>query len=286
MKIAMLGVENSHADEFGKLIAEKPEKFGELEVVGVYSDDEAASQRLVKSGYAPYAAKSYDEFLGKVDAVLVVARHGNNHSLYATPYIQTGIPCFIDKPFCGNLKDGEALAHLAQERGTLLCGGSCVKFLDEMKPLSRMVKETAPLGGMVATPINIDNPYGGFWFYSQHLVELTTSVFGRNIQSVIARCPDEKKRRVTAVFNYGEFDVCGVYSASPTYYANVMGEDGTLLAGCCHNVSYTFERELEEFVNMVHSGVMPESYDELVYPLRVLDAIHRSYTEQREIVIE
>ena len=286
MKIAMLGVENSHADEFGKLIVEKPEKYGDIEVVGVYSEDEEATKRLIDKGYDTYAAKTPDEFLGKVDAVIVVARHGDNHYKYAMPYVKAGIPCFIDKPFCANLDNAKELAETAKANGALLCGGSCVKFFDETKHLTRLVKQNRVVGGMVATPINIDNPYGGFWFYTQHLVEMMTTIFGRNVKSVIANCPDEKLRRVTVIFNYGDFDVCGIYSPSNKFYANVMFENSTLEQGYCDNVLYTFERELDMFVDMVKNGVMHESYDELVYPVKVLDAIHRSYTEKKEIVIE
>lgn len=286
MKIVMLGVENSHADEFGKLIAEMPEKFGDLEVIGIYSEDEDAVKRIIDKGYASYAMKSYDELLDSVDAAIVVARHGDNHYKYAMPYVKAGIPCFIDKPFCANLENAKELADTAKANGALLCGGSCIKFLDEIKHLSRIVKERKAVGGTVMCPINIDNPYGGFWFYTQHLVEMLTTIFGRNIKSVIANCPDEKIRRVTVIFNLGDFDVCGIYSPSNKYYANVMFEDSTLEEGFCDNVVYTFERELDVFVNMVKNGEMHESYDELVYPVKVLDAIKRSYTEKKEIVIE
>lgn len=286
MKIAMLGVENSHADEFGKLIVEKPEKYGDIEVVGIYSEDEEATKRLIDKGYATYAAKTPDEFLGKVDAVIIVARHGDNHYKYAMPYVKAGVPCFIDKPFCANLDNAKELAETAKANGALLCGGSCVKFFDEIKHLTRLAKENRVVGGMVATPINIDNPYGGFWFYTQHLVEMMTTIFGRNVKSVIANCPDEKLRRVTVIFNYGDFDVCGIYSPSNKFYANIMFENSKLEQGYCDNVLYTFERELDMFVNMVKNGVMLESYDELVYPVKVLDAIKRSYTEKKEIVIE
>ena len=49
MKIAILGVENSHADAFGKLVKEDP-KYRDIEIVGIYSDDEEAVKRAVKIG--------------------------------------------------------------------------------------------------------------------------------------------------------------------------------------------------------------------------------------------
>ncbi|MBP3705588.1 MAG: Gfo/Idh/MocA family oxidoreductase [Clostridia bacterium] len=114
MKIAMLGVENSHADAFGKLIKENPDKYGDIEIIGVYSEDPSASQRIVDAGYTDYIANSPDEFLGKADAVAIVARHGDNHYKYAMPYVKAGVPCFIDKPFCADLENAKELAQTAK----------------------------------------------------------------------------------------------------------------------------------------------------------------------------
>ncbi len=286
MKIAMLGVENSHADAFGKLIFENPEKYGDIEIIGVYSDDPAASQRIVDAGYTDYAAQTPDEFLGKADAVAVVARHGDNHLKYALPYVKAGVPCFIDKPFCADLRDAYTLANAAKESGAPLCGGSCIKFLTELTPLARLVKEKRPVGGTVSCPINMVNPYGGFWFYSQHLIEMLIAVFGREVRSVTAVCPDEKENRLTVIFHYKDFDVCGLYTDSYTYYANVLFADGSVYDGRCENVGYAFETELDEFLQLAKTGEMPESYEELVYPVKLLDAIHRAYTEKREVEVE
>lgn len=285
MKIAILGVENSHADAFGKLVKENP-KYSDIEIVGVYSEDEEAVKRIIDAGYADYAAKSYDEFVGKVDGVLVTARHGNNHYKYAMPYVKAGIPCFIDKPFCADLKLAHELADTAEKCGTLLCGGSCLKFIDELKPLARMAKEKRVVSGHICCPVNMDNEYGGFWFYTQHLIEMLITVYGRSVKSVTAYCPDEKKNRVTVIFNFGEFDVCGFYTGAFRYSASVRTADNQIYDTFCDDVSYTYANEFDEFVEMVKNGKMPNTYDELVYPVKILDAIHRSYTEKKEIVLE
>jgi hypothetical protein len=46
-KIAILGCENSHANAFLKFITGK-EEFSDIECIGVYSNDPAASEKLVK----------------------------------------------------------------------------------------------------------------------------------------------------------------------------------------------------------------------------------------------
>ena len=51
-KIAILGCENSHADAFLSCIRKK-EEFADVEVVGVYSNDPAAAERLRVAAEAP-----------------------------------------------------------------------------------------------------------------------------------------------------------------------------------------------------------------------------------------
>lgn len=277
MKIALIGVENSHADAFWNLIYSNKEKYGDVSIEGVFSEEDGATDR-----FNCFKAEKYDGFLGKVDAVMITVRHGDNHYKYAMPYVKAGIPCFIDKPFCASLEKARELIKIAQENGVPLCGGSCVKFLDEIKPLNRLKKEIKVTGGTCICPISPEAKYGGFWFYSQHLVELMIAVFGKGVKSVTAYFPDENKKRLSCIFNYGAYDVLGLYNASQMYYANVVGEEFKFFEARCDNVAYTFEHELDEFLQMAESGVMPQSYDDLIYPVKVLDAIERSYKTKKE----
>ncbi len=286
MKIAMLGVENSHAEAFCNLIKKNRRKYGDIEIVGVYSDETEAAQKLVDAGFTTYMAKSYDEFVGQVDGVMITARHGDNHLKYACAYIEKGIPCFIDKPFCADLESALKLVKIAQENNANLCGGSCLKFIDEIKPLAEVARNEKIIRGTVSCPVNMVNRYGNFWFYSQHLTEILITVFGKGVKSIIAHCPDETKNRVTAIFNYGDFDVCGFYTDSYKYAASLTTKDNKIHNTECVEVTYTYKNELDEFIEMVRTKVMPVSYDDLVYPVKLLDAIERSYREKKEIVIE
>ena len=76
-RIAILGCENSHADAFLSCIRNN-EKFADVEVIGVYSDEPEASERL-HQGYGVPVLASYGDALGKIDALVITARHGDNH---------------------------------------------------------------------------------------------------------------------------------------------------------------------------------------------------------------
>ena len=79
-RIAILGCENSHADAFLKLIITE-KLYTDIEVVGVFSEDAEAAAKLNEK-YGVYVGASYDEFVGKVDGLMITARHGANHYKY------------------------------------------------------------------------------------------------------------------------------------------------------------------------------------------------------------
>ena len=67
-KVAILGCENSHANSFLKTVLEQ-KVCDDIEFVGVYSDDMEAAQKL-HDQFGVAVAQSYDEFVGKVDAIV------------------------------------------------------------------------------------------------------------------------------------------------------------------------------------------------------------------------
>ena len=89
MKIAILGTENSHAYAFANLVKNNA-KYKDVEIVGVYGYDENANKKLVDEGLVSYVAKDPHEFVGKVDGIMVTARHGDHHHEYALPYVKEG----------------------------------------------------------------------------------------------------------------------------------------------------------------------------------------------------
>ena len=111
-KIAILGCENSHADNFLKFIKNR-EEFADVEVIGVYSDDLPAAEKLHEK-FGVTVMNDYADAVGKIDGLVITARHGDNHYKYANPYIESGVPMFIDKPI--TVKEDEAIEFMRRLR--------------------------------------------------------------------------------------------------------------------------------------------------------------------------
>ena len=281
MKIVLLGTENSHAYAFAKLIKENP-KYADMEVIGAYGPEQPQNDTLLNEGLCPHIASDPHAYLDQADAIMVVARHGDLHYDYALPYIQKGIPAFIDKPFCVDMEKVDALMAEADKSGALLCGGSCLKYLDELKPLIRYIDGKKLMGGYVAAPVNMVNPYGGFYFYAQHLIEMVFPVFGDQVKSVHAYCPDQEKNRMSIVLHYEDYDVHCQYTDCYTYSATVVTDKG-IMHGVCDNVAYCYEYELDVFANMVRTGKAPYSHKALRRPVELLHCIEEACKTGKEV---
>lgn len=284
MKLAFVGVENSHAPAFLQLIKNNPDKYADIKVAGVYSYDGAAADKLVADGLAPMAARIYGAFLnGAADCVVNTARHGDNHYEYSLPYLRAGIPMFIDKPFAMTTERAREMVEAAKAGGANICGGSCLKFAPELAELKRTVA-AGELGNVLSAsfsaPVNMANPYGGFFFYSQHLVQMMTAVFGNEAQSVYARARDNA---VTAIVVYPHIDIT-LHYVGYCYSASIYGDKASRHVQI-GDVSALYGPEFDELHTMLRTGIMPETYDDLLYPVSVLEALYLSYKTGREIAV-
>jgi len=280
-KIALIGVENSHAPAFAKLIRDKSEKYSDLEIIGVYSYDGAAARKMVEDGLAPMAADTPTYFLGNADAVINTARHGDAHYEYSMPYIKAGVPMFIDKPFCISSRNAAEMVAEAKKSGALLCGGSCLKFAPEMAALKEEIASGvigAVMSASMSAPVNMSNPYGNFYFYAGHLAQMLLSMFGLPA-SVYAVA---REKTVTAFCRYPDLEAVLNYTANYTYSITVYGEKENRYV----TLSTPYEPELDEFCSMLRSGKMEGTYEDLTAPVALLNAIHQSYSVGVEIPVK
>ncbi len=280
-KIVILGCENSHANTFLTYLRDCPE-FAGIEVTGVYSDDREAMQKLNETFGVPVMAR-YDEAVGKVDGVIVTARHGKHHLEYVRPYLASVEAVFIDKPF--TIDEGEALelARLCREHGVRLTGGSCLKFASIVTEARSAVlaNEGKVLGGTVVAPVSMTNDYGNFYFYSQHLVEMVCEAFGRYPTSVAAfPCGST----VTVIFRYPQYTVTGRFTEGVYTYAvtTQIGREvkTELLPG--NGLNDCFYAEFSAFYNALTKGEQAEPSESFVAPVFILNAIDRSLASGKE----
>jgi len=289
-RIGIIGTENSHAMAFAKIINLPSPLTGKLlypdaKVVGVYGPDKSTAQPIVDEAKAEFVAECPEEFFGKVDAMLITNRKGSLHAGYAMPFIEKGLPLFIDKPFTSCVKEANALVEAAKKSGSKLSGGSGVKLAYDVLMLQNSVRNLVASGDMVSGSMNFaadpESEYDGFYFYSPHLTEMALTVFGHDVRSVFTRDNDGSR---ISIWRYDDFDVSLHYSKNtPASSAVIYSKTGNIMRNI--DVSMIYSHEVEHFIHMLRTGEMPESYESLVMPVRMIAAVEESVKTGAEVKI-
>ena len=219
-------------------------------------------------------AKSPEEMLGHVDAVMITSRDGALHAGYAAPFIKQGLPAFIDKPFTRSVAEAEDLFGLCKKHSARIMGGSSVKLVEGVLSLAHAAADPENgrrIGGSIWAPVNMHNPYGNFWFYAAHLVEMCLRIFGMPEKVQAFRSGDD----VTCIARYSDCDVTLHFTEGAYSYGGTVLMEKTALTHSI-DISDCYALEAEEFAQLVRGGKMPETYEQMIRPVRVMEAIVRS----------
>ncbi len=289
-RIGIIGSDNSHAEIFSKLVNLPDEKTGayrfpDLKVNIIFGLEEEQTRQVAEAGRIETIAKSPEEFFGKVDAVMVVFRHGDLHLPYAMPFVKAGIPTWIDKPFTIKTEDAAALIREAEQRGALLTGGSTCRYIHDLTALKNSIQNGSRIGKIRAAvmnfPATLENEYGGIYFYGAHLAEMAMEAFGYDAVSVVA---SENKGLVTAIVKYDEYQLTlNFIPGCKEYFAILYGENGTAFREL--DITGCYIHGFVKFVEMLRSKSLPVPFKHFYAPVELLNAIRESYETGDEIYL-
>lgn len=290
-RIGIIGSDSSHADIFSKLLNIPDPDTGELlfpdfKVTGIFGLDKERTGQVARDGKIGFIAETPGQLIGQVDAVMVVLRHGGIHAEYALPFIEAGIPTWIDKPFAISNENAKKLISAAKERNTLLTGGSTCKYTPDILTAKNEVGKGSRIGrvktAVLNFPATLENEYGGIYFYGAHLAEMAMMVFGYDAVSVVA---SENNGLVTAIVKYDRCQITlNFIPGSNEYYAILHGENGTMMREIDINGCYV--NGFERFAAMMRSGKLPLPLEALYKPVALLNAIVESYETGDEIYLD
>lgn len=281
IRIGIIGTENSHAMAFSQLLNTKDPKDSldaGARIVAVHANETETAQKIIDEVDSSIELiLNPDDFFGKVDAMMITCRRGSEHYAYAKPFIEKGMPVFVDKPFTASVEDAREMVALAERTGAPLCGGSslrhCADVLDMRREVAELRAKNALLSAAVQYPADVSSIYNGFYFYSPHLVETVLTAFGPDIRKVSAFQND---KGVLAVARYDDVDISMHFTTgSHGYSGTIYGIETNTYRQ--FNIGNVYADEVKEFLAMCRSGKSPTPFSDLVLPVLVIDAIITAY---------
>jgi len=125
------------------------------------------------------------QLIGQVDAVLVLSLCGAAHLERVRPFLEAGIPCYVDKPFACTLADAQSILQLASSSGTPLTYGSALRYADELADLrAASARCGAIVGLLICGPAKRSTLNPGLFHYGIHSVETLYALMGTGCTDV------------------------------------------------------------------------------------------------------
>lgn len=276
MIIGIIGAENSHTAAIAKIINVE-EKVRGFSVDYLWGETEAFARKAAKEGRIGTIVKTPGQMLGKVDAVIVDHRHPRFHLKAVVPFIEKGLPVFVDKPFCFRSDEGKEFLKAAKKFKAPVTSFSTIVL---RKSFSRFRRRLSGLGTVLAGgtygPCDPKSPYGGIFFYGIHSVEMALAAFGYDVSSVNVV---KSSNGAAGLLSYPSGLTVSLH----------LVKDGTSdfamsAAGGSGGVFQTIDADEDPylggvmaFTRMFKTGKEPRSGLEILKPIQVLEAMEESY---------
>lgn len=89
------------------------------QVTHIWTQNMGVSMHIAKAARINNIVSRYEDMIGQVDAILLARDDAENHFSIAKPFLDAGVPVYIDKPIAINLIDLEKILQLQQYPGQL-----------------------------------------------------------------------------------------------------------------------------------------------------------------------
>lgn len=287
LKLGILDFDTSHAVEFTKRLnhvgIDKDQWVdGAKVVIGCPGESILSPKRIpgftdeMKKMEVPLVEKPAD-MIGKVDVMMIEAVDGGVHWERAKPFLEAGIPCFVDKPFACSVADARKLVELSAKKKLPLFSSSSLRFAPELTGYLADAKHGKVLGALSYGPAPLAEVEGrnpGLFHYGIHAMEVLYTLMGPGCESVT--CTSDKGVDVaTGHWKDGRVaTVRGIRAGSAPYGAVVFAEKST--TNLSIGTKYIYRDLLTKVVETYTTGKPPIDISVTVEIVAFMEAAFKS----------
>lgn len=273
--IGMIGVNTSHADQFLRLLNgtnDTPALIDDSPVTMIWGrEDTERVEHLARHHGVPTVARAPGELIGEVDGVLIIddTDGGAFHAELAMPFLEAGVPTFIDKPMALTWQDANALFTTALRHDAPLFSSSALAFASERKPFQAELDRIGTLSSIVSV-----GP-GDWYYYGVHAVEMLGTVTKARAQRV-HRFAYAQRDVVVVEYSDGPSAVVQTLrDAAYVFHLTAYGAEGHASMDVSDAEGF-YGNQMQAFVEMVRTETAPIPPEQTLDVLAILEAGVRS----------
>jgi predicted dehydrogenase len=285
MRIGIVGAESSHTIAIAKTLNIEKAVPG-FEVTHVWGETAEYADRAAKEGKIPSIVQEPPEMIGSVEGVVVDHRHARHHLPAARPFVEAGVPVFVDKPFCIDLREGIEFVRLARSKGVPITSYSVLPLQQSAKQFGEAMRELGKLRSFVtAGPVEIDSQYGGVYFYGIHQVDFMLSLVEAKPVSV-STVREGGDGIAIITFDTGAFGVVQCLNGwSGSFMGTAYGEKGAHHTALAWD-SNVYLTGIQTFCRMFETKKEPLPPSSYLRPVAVLAAMQKSFETGKTVEVE
>ena len=234
---------------------------------GFASREEA--EHIARATHIPTVYDRPEEMIGNVDAVIVATDVGDEHVERCRPFVEAGIPMFIDKPLVNKEEDLQTFCRWRKE-GAKLISSSSLRYTKELEPFYENHYELGKLQYICSPMAKYYETYG------IHALERVYPLLGPGFVSV--RNTGTKEKAVVHIKHESGCDVHIVQGNLVGAGLMVLGTAGGTVIRSGDSY-YSFKKQLDVFVHWLRTGEEPFPFAETVELMKLVIGGLRSRDE-------
>jgi predicted dehydrogenase len=244
------------------------------QVTHVWADNPADAAAVATASLIPHVVGRAEDVIGEVDAVIISTDDGFDHARRARPFIEAGLPVFIDKPLATSLE--ELRAFVAWEKaGAKILSSSGLRYSPQLAQCRADLPALGELRWLSGVTTKTWEKYG------IHLLEPLFCLTGPGFTSVrlesqpgfeVAHLQHRSGVQVTVPVIYdggssfGAVQLCGTTGQNSLRFGNTTYQN--------------FRGQMLAFIDFVRTGRATYPFAETVELMAILIAGLRSRAEK------
>jgi hypothetical protein len=223
------------------------------------------AEHVARCSLIPQVVGRATDVIGQVDAVFIAVDVGSDHVRRARPFVEAGVPVFVDKPLADNTPDLHVFMKWV-EAGKAIMSSSSMRYAKEFLPYRLSTHDLGELRFVSSTTAKSWETYG------IHALEAIYPIVGPGFLS--ARNTGTAGRNVVHLKHRRGVDVVIVASADMYGSFGCVQLCGT--AGkaqlALNDSFFSFKTQLEAFIAYLRTGVRPFPFAETVELMQLVIA--------------
>lgn len=156
-------------------------QISDANVTAIWTQDKELSEKVAQASLIPNVVQRPTDMISSIDGLLLARDDAENHLKYAKPFLEAGIPIYIDKPIALSREGLDALYDLEQYPGQIFTC-SALRYSSELKLTFAGREKLGEIRHIIATtPKSWEK-------YAVHIIEPVLNLLADNDQPLKYSC--------------------------------------------------------------------------------------------------